>query len=100
MRGSGHGVLEGTLSSRGEDETIAVLMLDVDRFSDYSDRNGHPYGDEARQTLVGTFRWTCLRFDPTWLAPISAKIVASSEQARTTSHDSPTSPATWRVGGG
>jgi len=53
-------LLEDALSGRGPDETIAVLMLDLDHFKDFNDRYGHPSGDEALRTFANILR-SCLR---------------------------------------
>jgi diguanylate cyclase (GGDEF)-like protein len=53
-------MLEDALSARREDETVAVLMLDLDHFKDFNDRYGHPSGDEALRTFAGILR-SCLR---------------------------------------
>ncbi len=53
-------MLEDALSARRDDETVAVLMLDLDRFKDFNDRYGHPSGDEALRTFAGILR-SCLR---------------------------------------
>ena len=37
--------LEGILAG-GASRSVAVLMMDLDRFKGYNDRNGHPAGDE------------------------------------------------------
>ncbi len=52
--------LENALASRTADETIAVLMLDLDHFKDFNDRHGHPSGDEALRTLGEVLR-SCMR---------------------------------------
>lgn len=36
----------------GMDETLCVLMLDLDRFKDYNDRFGHLAGDDALRALA------------------------------------------------
>jgi diguanylate cyclase (GGDEF)-like protein len=48
------------LSSRDDDEVIAVLMLDLDHFKDFNDRHGHPAGDEALRTFAEILR-SCMR---------------------------------------
>jgi diguanylate cyclase (GGDEF)-like protein len=53
-------MLEDGLKARGEDETVAVLMLDLDRFKDFNDRYGHPSGDQALRTFADILR-SCLR---------------------------------------
>jgi diguanylate cyclase (GGDEF)-like protein len=52
--------LESALASRTADETIAVLMLDLDHFKDFNDRHGHPSGDEALRAFAGVLR-SCMR---------------------------------------
>ena len=52
--------LEAALAARLPDETIAVLMIDVDRFKTFNDRNGHPAGDVALRTF-GEVLQSCLR---------------------------------------
>lgn len=53
-------MLEDALSARRDDETVAVLMLDLDHFKDFNDRYGHPSGDEALRTFADILR-SCLR---------------------------------------
>jgi diguanylate cyclase (GGDEF)-like protein len=53
-------MLEDALSARRDDETIAVLMLDLDHFKDFNDRYGHPSGDQALRTFADILR-SCLR---------------------------------------
>jgi diguanylate cyclase (GGDEF)-like protein len=52
--------LENALASRTADESIAVLMLDLDHFKDFNDRHGHPAGDEALRTFGEILR-SCMR---------------------------------------
>jgi diguanylate cyclase (GGDEF)-like protein len=52
--------LEDALAARREDESIAVLMLDLDHFKDFNDRHGHPSGDEALRAFSDILR-SCLR---------------------------------------
>jgi len=52
--------LEDELSARADDETVAVLMLDLDHFKDFNDRHGHPSGDEALRAFADILR-SCLR---------------------------------------
>ena len=52
--------LEDALTLRQRDETVAVLMLDLDHFKDFNDRYGHPSGDEALRTFADILR-SCLR---------------------------------------
>ncbi len=52
--------LEDALATRADDEAVAVLMLDLDHFKDFNDRNGHPSGDEALRTFADILR-SCLR---------------------------------------
>lgn len=48
--------LESALAGRSVDETLAVLMLDVDHFKDFNDRHGHPAGDDALRVLADILR--------------------------------------------
>jgi diguanylate cyclase (GGDEF)-like protein len=52
--------LEELLAARGRDETLAVLMLDIDHFKDFNDRYGHPAGDVALRAFADVLR-SCLR---------------------------------------
>jgi len=52
--------LEDALAVRHGTETIAVMMLDLDRFKDFNDRYGHPAGDEALRTFAKVLQ-SCLR---------------------------------------
>jgi diguanylate cyclase (GGDEF)-like protein len=52
--------LENELLARRPDETVAVLMLDLDHFKDFNDRHGHPAGDEALRAFADILR-SCLR---------------------------------------
>lgn len=52
--------LEEALSARRDDESLAVLMLDIDHFKDFNDRYGHPAGDEALRVFADILR-SCLR---------------------------------------
>jgi diguanylate cyclase (GGDEF)-like protein len=52
--------LEEALVSRGSDETVAVLMLDIDHFKDFNNRHGHPAGDEALRAFAEVLR-SCMR---------------------------------------
>jgi diguanylate cyclase (GGDEF)-like protein len=52
--------LENELVARRPEETIAVLMLDLDDFKNCHDRHGHPAGDEALRAFADILR-SCLR---------------------------------------
>jgi diguanylate cyclase (GGDEF)-like protein len=52
--------LENELAARRPDETVAVMMLDLDHFKDFNDRHGHPAGDEALRAFADILR-SCLR---------------------------------------
>jgi diguanylate cyclase (GGDEF)-like protein len=52
--------LEEALAGRTADESIAVLMLDLDHFKDFNDRHGHPGGDEALRAFAEVLR-SCMR---------------------------------------
>ncbi len=52
--------LEYALAARSADESISVLMLDLDHFKKFNDRHGHPAGDEALRTFAEVLR-SCMR---------------------------------------
>jgi diguanylate cyclase (GGDEF)-like protein len=52
--------LEQALAERTTDESVSVLMLDLDHFKDFNDRFGHPAGDEALRAFASVLR-ACMR---------------------------------------
>jgi diguanylate cyclase (GGDEF)-like protein len=54
--------LEEALLARREEETVAVLMIDIDHFKVFNDRYGHPAGDEALRAFAEILR-TAIRDD-------------------------------------
>ncbi|HEY3523399.1 MAG TPA: GGDEF domain-containing protein, partial [Candidatus Limnocylindrales bacterium] len=52
--------LEEALETRRSEDSLAVLMLDLDRFRDFNDRYGHPGGDEALRAFATVLR-SCVR---------------------------------------
>jgi diguanylate cyclase (GGDEF)-like protein len=48
--------LQDRLTNRDAGDALAVLMLDIDHFKAFNDRNGHPAGDEALRTFAGVLR--------------------------------------------
>ena len=52
--------VEDALSTRRPEETLAVLMLDVDRFKEFNDRFGHPAGDDALRAFARVLE-SCMR---------------------------------------
>jgi len=44
--------LQDRLTGRDAGDALAVLMLDIDHFKAFNDRNGHPAGDQALRTFA------------------------------------------------
>ncbi len=51
---------EAALAARIGHEPLAILMLDVDHFKQFNDRQGHPAGDEALKAFAAVLR-SCMR---------------------------------------
>ena len=52
--------VEEALASRRPNESLAVLMLDIDHFKDFNDRFGHPAGDDALRSFAQILE-SCMR---------------------------------------
>jgi diguanylate cyclase (GGDEF)-like protein len=52
--------VEEALMTRRPEESLAVLMLDLDNFKDFNDRHGHPAGDEALRAFARVLE-SCMR---------------------------------------
>lgn len=52
--------VEDALAARTEEESLTVLMLDLDHFKDVNDRHGHPAGDQALRVFAGVLQ-SCMR---------------------------------------
>jgi diguanylate cyclase (GGDEF)-like protein len=52
--------VEAALAARTADESLALLMVDIDHFKDFNDRHGHPAGDEALRAFASVLR-SCMR---------------------------------------
>ena len=52
--------VEDILAGRSNDESVAVLMLDLDHFKAFNDRYGHPAGDVALRAFAEVLQ-SCMR---------------------------------------
>ena len=48
--------LEEAMNGRSDGQPLSVLMLDLDHFKQFNDRNGHPAGDQALRAFAGILR--------------------------------------------
>lgn len=59
-----HQVVDSEVSrARRFDQKVSLLMLDIDRFKQYNDANGHPVGDIALKKVAGILTGSCRKYD-------------------------------------